>query len=116
MILAIPIKNQYEQYCNAAALSEMGVITVNQVWPSFSNTVQNCLMTHPLSNWKKLQKLMSWLSFSSGLHLSDKAAVIRQRYFKPEFDIKKVIQQETLWVHTQSGICCYEMDAAIYRS
>ena len=81
MILVIPIKNQYEQYCNAAALSEMGVITVNQVGPSFSNTVQNCLMMHPLSNWMKLQKLMSWLSFSSGLHLSVKAAVIRRLYF-----------------------------------
>jgi len=48
MILAIPIKNQYEQYCNAAALSEMGVITVNQVGPSFSNTVQNWIDDTPI--------------------------------------------------------------------
>ncbi|MDZ7755441.1 glycosyltransferase family protein [Rhodohalobacter sp.] len=47
-LLAVPIKNQYEQYCNAAALSEMGVITVNQIGPSFTNTVQNWIDDAPI--------------------------------------------------------------------
>jgi uncharacterized protein (TIGR00661 family) len=47
-LLAIPIKNQYEQYCNAAALSEMGVVTVNQIEPSFSNIVQNWIDVAPI--------------------------------------------------------------------
>lgn len=42
-LLAVPIKNQYEQYCNAAALSDMGIVTVHQIGPSFIKTVQNWL-------------------------------------------------------------------------
>jgi uncharacterized protein (TIGR00661 family) len=47
-LLAIPIKNQYEQFCNAAALSEMGVVTVNKIGPSFSNTLQNWIDDSPI--------------------------------------------------------------------
>lgn len=42
-LLAVPIKNQYEQYCNAAALSKMGVVTVNHIDPDFISVVQQWL-------------------------------------------------------------------------
>ena len=57
MILAIPIKNQYEQYCNAAALSEIGVITVNQIGPSFSNTVQNWIDDAPIVQLEEVAEI-----------------------------------------------------------
>lgn len=41
-ILAIPIKGQYEQYCNAAALDLLGVMTI----PSTAS-----LQTHHISSW-----------------------------------------------------------------
>ncbi len=42
-LLAIPIKNQYEQYCNAAALTRMGVVTVNRIDPNFITLVRQWL-------------------------------------------------------------------------
>lgn len=56
-LLAIPIKNQYEQYCNAAALSEMGVVTVNQIGPSFSNTIQNWIDDSPIVQLEEAAKI-----------------------------------------------------------
>jgi uncharacterized protein (TIGR00661 family) len=38
-LLAIPISNQYEQYCNAAALKKMGVQTIRKVDESFADIV-----------------------------------------------------------------------------
>jgi uncharacterized protein (TIGR00661 family) len=39
-LLAIPISNQYEQYCNAAALQKMGVQTLRKVDKSFVDIVR----------------------------------------------------------------------------
>lgn len=54
-LLAIPIKNQYEQLCNAAALSKMGVQTVHQIDNSFVKTVQD------------------WIENAETVHLNDTA-------------------------------------------
>ncbi|MCG2588360.1 glycosyltransferase family protein [Rhodohalobacter sulfatireducens] len=40
-LLAIPISNQYEQYCNAAALKKMGVQTIRKVDESFVDILRN---------------------------------------------------------------------------
>jgi len=42
-LLAIPIKNQYEQLCNAAALEEMGVKTTHQIDEGFDKFVSRWL-------------------------------------------------------------------------
>lgn len=42
-ILSIPIKNHYEQECNAAALKNMGVPVVYEVADDFSQVIQNWL-------------------------------------------------------------------------
>ncbi len=38
-IISIPIKNHYEQQCNAAALKQMGVLVLNDVDDNFSNII-----------------------------------------------------------------------------
>lgn len=40
-LLSIPIANQYEQYCNEAALKKMGVQTLRKVDASFTGTLRN---------------------------------------------------------------------------
>lgn len=42
-LLTIPIKNQYEQLCNAAALEPMGAHIVHSIDKGFNNTVSNWL-------------------------------------------------------------------------
>ena len=44
-LLAIPIKNQYEQLCNAEALNGMGVITASVSDPDFSESITKMLET-----------------------------------------------------------------------
>ncbi|MDZ7717222.1 MAG: glycosyltransferase family protein [Balneolaceae bacterium] len=40
-LLVIPISNQYEQYCNAAALQQMGVQTIRKIDESFVSIIKN---------------------------------------------------------------------------
>ena len=40
-LLVIPIKGQYEQFCNAAALETLGVTVLKEVDDQFSNTILN---------------------------------------------------------------------------
>lgn len=42
-LMVIPIKNQYEQYCNAAALKEMGVPVLNRIDQDFIPAVKSWL-------------------------------------------------------------------------
>jgi len=42
-VLSIPIRNHYEQECNAAALKKMGVPVVNGVDNNFGNVIENWL-------------------------------------------------------------------------
>ena len=42
-LLVVPIKNQYEQLCNAAALQQMGVDVVKSIDGTFSTTIENWL-------------------------------------------------------------------------
>src|SRR5690625_7003508 len=42
-LMVIPIKNQYEQYCNAAALKEMGVPVRNRIDQGFIPEVRSWL-------------------------------------------------------------------------
>lgn len=46
-LLAIPIANQYEQYCNAAALQEMGVQTTRKIDDSFVDLIRNWISNTP---------------------------------------------------------------------
>lgn len=63
-LLAVPIRNQYEQYCNAAALSELGVVTVNQIDPTFTNIVKqwiedaNIIQLNETADIDELAKLL----------------------------------------------------------
>ena len=45
-ILSIPIRNHYEQECNAEALKRMGVPVVYEVGNDFANTIENWLGTN----------------------------------------------------------------------
>ncbi|MCH5600232.1 glycosyltransferase family protein [Niabella ginsengisoli] len=40
-IMAIPIRGQYEQCCNAAALNKMGVMTLDKINGNFTNDFEN---------------------------------------------------------------------------
>ena len=42
-ILVLPVKGQYEQQCNAAALEKLGVKTLSALDSSFSNNFNNWL-------------------------------------------------------------------------
>lgn len=42
-LMAIPIKNQYEQLCNAAALQKMGVQVIHQIAESFEENIHDWL-------------------------------------------------------------------------
>lgn len=42
-VIAIPIRGQYEQCCNAAALQEMGVMTLNTIGPDFNKQFEKWL-------------------------------------------------------------------------
>jgi uncharacterized protein (TIGR00661 family) len=44
-ILSIPIRNHYEQECNAAALKKMGVPVVYEVGDKFEEIIENWLNT-----------------------------------------------------------------------
>lgn len=46
-LLAIPIDNQYEQYCNAAALERMGVQTVSKIDNNFIEVVVDWIQNKP---------------------------------------------------------------------
>lgn len=46
-LLAIPIANQYEQYCNAAALKKMGVQTTRKIDESFVDLVKHWIDETP---------------------------------------------------------------------
>lgn len=46
-LLAIPITNQYEQYCNAAALEKMGFKTTRKIDDSFVDLVRNWIDDTP---------------------------------------------------------------------
>ena len=45
-IMAIPIRGQYEQCCNAAALSKMGVMTLDKINGNFNNDFENWINNH----------------------------------------------------------------------
>ncbi|BDD07372.1 glycosyltransferase family protein [Aureibacter tunicatorum] len=43
-VLAIPMKNQYEQHCNAASLSNLGVPTISSIKPKHISTVNDWII------------------------------------------------------------------------
>lgn len=47
-LMVIPIQNQYEQLCNAAALKKMGISVVKKVTNRFSNIIENWLKAAPV--------------------------------------------------------------------
>lgn len=47
-LLVVPIKNQYEQLCNAAALEEMGITVVEQFNPVFKNKIDRWISEAPV--------------------------------------------------------------------
>ncbi|HMB42171.1 MAG TPA: glycosyltransferase family protein [Balneolaceae bacterium] len=50
-LMVLPIQNQYEQLCNAAALQQMGISVVSKVTEEFSNRLEEWLHT---ANVRKL--------------------------------------------------------------
>lgn len=46
-LLVIPMKNQYEQQCNAAALDKMGVKVLQRLGMESTSEINNWLATHP---------------------------------------------------------------------
>jgi len=48
--MAIPIRGQYEQCCNAAALADLGVMTLSSIDANFKNTFY-----HWIKNEKTIQ-------------------------------------------------------------
>jgi uncharacterized protein (TIGR00661 family) len=47
-LLVIPMKNQYEQQCNAAALAEMGVTTLKSLKKKYLPEIESWLSSEPL--------------------------------------------------------------------
>lgn len=45
-VMAIPIRGQYEQCCNAAALKEMGVMTLDRIGKNFANDFETWVNTY----------------------------------------------------------------------
>lgn len=58
-LMVIPIKNQYEQLCNAAALQQMGIVVINKVTSRFSNTVEQWLQKTPVRKLKEISNTAS---------------------------------------------------------
>ncbi len=47
-LLVIPIRNQYEQACNAAALEQLGIHVINTIGPDFSSRINTWLSDAPI--------------------------------------------------------------------
>lgn len=62
-LLAIPIRGQYEQACNAAALKLMGVKTLDDVTKNFDKDIQNWLNDKPLDIKQPANDIMKTLEF-----------------------------------------------------
>lgn len=83
-LLAIPISNQYEQYCNAAALQKMGVQTLRKIDKSFVKVVRNWVAETPavqlteIADTAKLVDLLLDLSKNHYMAFSSKDFLEKQ--------------------------------------
>lgn len=83
-LLAIPISNQYEQYCNAAALQKMGVQTLRKIDKSFVKVVRNWVDKTPavqlseIADTAKLVDLLLELSKNHHMAFSSKDFLEKQ--------------------------------------
>lgn len=74
-ILAIPIKGQYEQYCNAAALEKMGIKTLLKIDRDFEETVNRWLEEpgpSPVTWFKPVPEIVETLMKTAALIMEKK--------------------------------------------
>ena len=73
-LLAVPIANQYEQYCNAAALEKMGIQTIRRIDHTFIDIATDWIKNRPAVQLKEIadtSKLVDKLLLMAQYHEDD---------------------------------------------
>jgi uncharacterized protein (TIGR00661 family) len=62
-LMSIPIKDHYEQQCNAAAMKKMGVTVLEEIDNNFENHVEKWYLQKPIHTEVKANKINETLTY-----------------------------------------------------
>lgn len=79
-LLAIPISNQYEQYCNAAALHKMGIQTLRTIDDLFVESVKDWIRITPSVQLPEIADTKKLVQFLMSLAINNKGEFTFERF------------------------------------
>ena len=85
-LLAIPISNQYEQYCNAAALQRMGIQTLQKIDGSFVNCLKKWINETPVVQLSEIADTSKLVDLLIELEINNHRSFRSEDYLEKEAD------------------------------